>query len=100
MWTRKPRRQPDVTGPLEVTLLRKPGCGLCDEAEAMLRRLGRRIAMRVTLVDIDSDAELQSRYFLEIPVVLVNGREIACAPIRETALEDALRDASERGSAR
>lgn len=89
-----------MPAPLEVTLLRKPGCGLCDEAEGMLRKLGRRIAVRVTLVDIDSDPELQARYFLEIPVVLVDGREIARAPIRETALEDALRDAREARGAR
>lgn len=43
--------------------------------------------MRLTAVDIDSDATLQKRYFLEIPVITVNGEEVARAPISERVLE-------------
>ena len=81
---------------LEVTLYRKPGCGLCDEAAAALDRIARRVPLSVTLVDIDQDPDIQARYFLEIPVVLVNGEEVARAPIGERALEDALRLAAKR----
>ena len=42
------------------------------------------------VVDIESDDELLRRYMLEIPVVTVGGREVARAPIYESALEDAL----------
>ena len=56
---------------LEVTLYGKAGCGLCDEAAAMLARIGRKLPLRVKTVDIDADPDLQARYFLEIPVVLL-----------------------------
>lgn len=81
-----------MAGPLEVTLYRKPGCGLCDQAEAMLGRIGKKLPLRVTAMDIDADADLQKRYFLEIPVVVVAGEEVARAPISERVLEAALRE--------
>ncbi len=80
-----------MTAPLEVTLYRKPGCGLCDQAEAMLGRIGKRMPIRLTTVDIDSNDALQRRYFLEIPVVTVEGEEVARAPISERTLEASLR---------
>ena len=80
--------------PIEVTLYRKPGCGLCDHAEAALARIAKKVPLRVVLVDIDSDPALQARYFLEIPVVTVRGREVAKAPISERALERTLKTLS------
>lgn len=78
--------------PLPVTLYRKQGCGLCDQAEAMLERIARKLPLVVTAVDIDSDSELQRRYFLEIPVIAVDAVEVARAPISERALAGALQD--------
>lgn len=86
MWLRRPER-PSVE-PIHVTLFRKQGCGLCDQAEAMLRRISKRTPLQVTTVDIDSDEALQRRYFMEIPVVVVDGAEVARAPISERALAD------------
>lgn len=79
--------------PAAVTLYRRNGCGLCDEAERLLRRLGPALGFEVESVDIEADEALHCRYLLEIPVVAVAGREIARAPIHATALEDALRAA-------
>ena len=76
---------------LELTLYRKEGCGLCDQAEAMLARIAKRLPLQVTSIDIDSDPALQARYFLEIPVIAIGHDEIARAPISERALEAALR---------
>jgi hypothetical protein len=81
-----------VASPLAVTLYRKAGCGLCDEAEAILARIGRRLPLTVNCVDIDSDAALQAQYFLEIPVIAVAGVEVARAPITERTLEARLRE--------
>lgn len=78
--------------PLQVTLYGNANCGLCAQAEAILERLSRRLSLEVSVVEIDSDPELQRRYVFEIPVVIANGREVARAPIYETALEDALRE--------
>ena len=71
---RPPRR-------LSVVLYGRAGCHLCDEAEAMLRRLARTLPLSIGLIDIDSDDYLQGRYMLEIPVVMVEGVEVARAPI-------------------
>ena len=86
------RRKAPRAEPIRVTLFRKQGCGLCDQAEAMLKRISRRTPIRVTTVDIDSDEALQRRYFLEIPVVVVGGEEVARAPISERALADLFED--------
>lgn len=87
---RRPR-QPEMRQ-LHVTLLRKQDCGLCEHAAAALSRISHRVPLTVQHVDIDQDEALQRRYFLEIPVVLVDGEEVARAPIRERALEDVLRE--------
>lgn len=85
-----------VSAPLRVTLYGNPHCGLCAEAAVMLGRIGRRIALQVSVVDIDSSPELQARYLVEIPVVVANGLEVARAPIREAALEAALAEVAHR----
>jgi hypothetical protein len=81
-----------VATPLEVTLYRKAGCGLCDEAERILANIAKRLPLRVTPLDIDADAALQARYFLEIPVIAVGGEELARAPISAPTLEARLRE--------
>lgn len=81
-----------MAAPIQVTLYRKPGCGLCDGAERILLRISRRIPLHVTPVDIDSDPDLQARYFLEIPVIAAGGHELARAPISERTLEARLRE--------
>ncbi len=76
--------------PLRVTLYGRPGCSLCDHAEQMLARIGRRIPLAVELVNIETDDALHRRYMFEIPVVAVGGTEVAKAPIYERALEETL----------
>ena len=73
-----------------VTLYTREGCGLCTEAEIVLRKLSAEIPFSLTLVDIDVNMEAHERYWLRIPVVLVDGTEAASAPIDETALRTAL----------
>jgi glutaredoxin len=67
-----------------VVLYSKPGCHLCDDARGLLDGWG--IAYEV----IDSDP----RYDLRVPVVEVDGRVVAEAPIDERALARALPRAS------
>ena len=60
-----------------LTLLTRAECGLCEqlqEALAELRRTRELPALR--LVDVDSDATLQRRYGLHIPVLLLDGVEV------------------------
>jgi glutaredoxin len=54
-----------------VTLLSRPGCHLCDDAQEVLDRVGE----PYDVVDIESDDELFKRYLERIPVVVVDGEE-------------------------
>jgi glutaredoxin len=55
-----------------LTLYSRPGCHLCDDARAVLRRIGRPFED----VDIDSDDALLRRYLERIPVVALDGEEL------------------------
>ena len=50
----------------------RPGCHLCDEARAVLLRVGEPFDE----IDIDSDDELFKRYLERIPVVVLDGEEL------------------------
>ena len=76
-----------------VTLYSRPGCGLCEEALNLLRSLHQDLRFEINEVDIEADDELLQRYVFAIPVIAVGEREVARAPIRAGALEDALRQA-------
>ena len=56
-----------------LTLLTRADCGLCEEMLAELRTLSTRAALPpLTIVDVDSDAQLQRRYGLKVPVLLLD----------------------------
>jgi glutaredoxin len=73
-------------GPHEVVLYGAPGCHLCEEARRALQRLAIRTPFVFREVDIHSDADLEKRWLFEIPVIEVDGRTVAQAPIDEAAL--------------
>jgi len=77
-----------------VTLYRRPGCGLCDEAEHIIAPLANRMQFRVEPVDIETDEALLKRYLFEIPVVAFGGNDLATWPFSTAKLEDALRGAA------
>jgi hypothetical protein len=77
----------------EVVLYRRPGCHLCDKAEAMLQPLSRRLEFAVRLVDIESDDTLHARYMFSIPVVAFAGQDLLAWPFTTARLEGALREA-------
>jgi hypothetical protein len=77
---------------VNVRLYVKPGCHLCEDAAVALERLQARYKHRLTTVDITTDSYLVDRYGLRIPVLVVGDREYA-APLFESTLERALRDA-------
>jgi hypothetical protein len=62
---------------IQLTLLSRPGCHLCDE---MRREVDALLADRPhewNVVDVDSDPDLARRYGDEIPVLFVNGHLFA-----------------------
>lgn len=73
-----------------LTLYRRDGCSLCDQAELVIAPLAARLRFRVERVDIESDDTLLKRYMFEIPVVAFGGRDLLTWPFSEGRLEDAL----------
>jgi len=78
--------------PPRLVLYMKPGCHLCEQAEADLARLRPHQPHTLELIDISHDAELMQRYGLRIPVLTVAGREYD-APLDVRQLERALAEA-------
>ena len=78
-----PVRQP------RVVLYSRAGCHLCEEAEAHVRR----IAPDLPVVDIDTDPALTARYTVRVPVVEVDGREVAELQVDPAAVRAAVRAA-------
>ena len=72
-----------------VTVYTRQGCHLCDEAIAVVRRVADGRA-EMELVDIDTDPSLTARYTVRVPVVAVDGVEIAQYQIAPEQLEVAL----------
>ncbi|WP_431279319.1 glutaredoxin family protein [Leifsonia poae] len=64
---------------VELTLIGKPGCHLCDDARDVIRSVIAELPAGAPAVTIGErnileDAELHDRYVEEIPVVLIDGR--------------------------
>jgi predicted thioredoxin/glutaredoxin len=72
---------------VDVELVTRGGCHLCDEALSLLRELG----VEPRLRDVDADAELFRVYDFRVPVVLVDGRVVGEGRIDRGALSRALR---------
>lgn len=72
-----------------VTVYTRQGCHLCDEAIAVVRLVADGRA-EVELVDIDADPGLTAHYTVRVPVVEVDGVEIAQYQIAPEQLEVAL----------
>jgi len=63
--------------PQGLVVLSREGCGLCEDMLLELADLERTQAVPpVTVVDVDSDAELVRRYGLKVPVLLLDGSVI------------------------
>ena len=57
---------------MTLVLYGRPGCHLCDDARAVLERIGHPFEE----VDIERDDHLLARYLERIPVVALNGTEL------------------------
>ena len=62
---------------IQLTLLSRPGCHLCDEMRREVDELLGDRAHEWNVVDVDSTADLASRYGDSIPVLFVNGHLFA-----------------------
>jgi glutaredoxin len=94
---RRHRRSPTEPRPvagnersaMRLTIYSKPGCHLCDEMKAVVERVVNHKGSRhveLEIVDISRDAELEARYGLEIPVLMIDGKKAAKFRIAEDDL--------------
>jgi glutaredoxin len=58
---------------VSLVLYSRPGCHLCDDARAALRRIGHPFEE----IDIEGDDDLLRRYLERIPVVALDGTEVS-----------------------
>lgn len=61
---------------LEIALLGKPDCHLCEVAESVVERVCARLSLRWEKINIEDHPDLYDRYKEEIPVLLVDGRKL------------------------
>jgi len=79
---------------IRVTLYTKPGCHLCEIVEQVIGFVQTRRPFQFEKKNIlDNPVDL-ARYQHEIPVICVNGQEIARHQLTAAALERALDDAA------
>lgn len=85
--------------PIELTLIRKPSCHLCDEADQVIQAvLGQfkadypEAVVSMVEKDILEDEELYKQHWEEIPVLLINNKVHNYWHIDPVRLESALKD--------
>ncbi|GAQ58999.1 glutaredoxin family protein [Streptomyces acidiscabies] len=82
------RRKP--AAPKHVTLIGKPDCHLCEDAEAVVARVCGELDVVWEKKDIQQDAALHDAYWEQIPVVLVDGKQHTFWRVDEARLRKAL----------
>ncbi len=75
--------------PPRPTLYVRAGCHLCEDAGVLLDEMLGRDGW--VTIDIGTDDDLLVRYAHRIPVLVVDGREVAELTITRPDVEDALR---------
>ena len=67
-----------VVSTTRLTLIGKPDCHLCDDARAVIASvvegLGDAASVALEELSIHDDAELNEKYWDEIPVLMIDGR--------------------------
>jgi predicted thioredoxin/glutaredoxin len=74
---------------VEIVLITRQGCHLCDHALTSLRSLG----VEPELRDVDSDEQLHALYDWRVPVVMLDGRVVAEGRVNSDTLRNALKPA-------
>lgn len=75
---------------VSVTVLTRAGCSLCSAAEQIVAQVAEPRPVHVTVTDIDSDPELRDRYEWDVPVVLVDDRQVGFHRIDPSRLARAI----------
>ncbi|KUN26721.1 NrdH-redoxin [Streptomyces antibioticus] len=84
------RRKPSAPQDRLVTLIRKPGCHLCDDAQLVVEKVCGELGATWEQKDISTDQTLHDQYWEQIPVVLVDGEQHTFWRVNEDRLRRAL----------
>ncbi|MEU3845126.1 glutaredoxin family protein [Streptomyces sp. NPDC028635] len=87
LFRRRPHRAPQDR---LVTLVRKPGCHLCDDAQQVIEKVCGELGVPWEQKDITQDQDLHDQYWEQIPVVLVDGEQHTFWRVNEQRLRSAL----------
>ena len=70
-----------------IIVFSKDGCHLCERAVNILKDLSKNHKFRLEVVEITKNEALFEKYFLKIPVVRVDGKDMFDAEDLRTPLE-------------
>ncbi|GAA2745182.1 MULTISPECIES: glutaredoxin family protein [Kitasatospora] len=84
------RREKKNPAESTVTLIGKPGCHLCDEARTVILKVTGELGAAFEEKDILQDEALYEKYWEQIPVTLVDGRQHDFWRVDEKRLRTAL----------
>lgn len=74
----------------KITIYSKPDCHLCDLAKDVVDRCRQKVDFTVEVIDISQNPALFEHYRDDIPVILLDGNEIARHFVRERQLLELL----------
>jgi glutaredoxin len=74
----------------QVTLVSRAGCHLCQDAEAVLRRLAVELGFGYQELDVDADPERRATYSDRVPVILIDGKEHGYWRVEESRFRKAI----------
>ena len=60
---------------IRIVLYTKPNCGLCEDMKAEMNKAGCEDLYTLEELNIETDAEVFTRYRYDIPVLCINGVE-------------------------
>ncbi|MHA3724835.1 glutaredoxin family protein [Leucobacter sp. HY1910] len=88
---------------VQITLIGKPGCHLCDDARAVIETVrdelaARNVATTLTELNILNDPALARKHSEHIPVVLIGARRHAILRVDQAKLTAAIEKAAARPS--
>ena len=66
-----------IAYPLDVTLYKRAGCPLCEEAKEQMAPLLREYGASLREVEVDADPVLLERYTNDVPVIFLGSRKVA-----------------------
>jgi glutaredoxin len=78
-----------------ITLYTRNRCSLCDKAKKMIEELKEEWNFTLEEIDIDESDELTETYGIMIPVVQIDGQEVAFGIINKIDISKRLQEKSE-----